>query len=68
MQHSVKIPKTVKTPRVVKSPREAAIGVATLSGLIRVFLEISITPIITQLRSKDAPEAVARLLAHNKAA
>lgn len=34
--------------RVIRSPRLAAMGVATLSGLIPTFLEPMITPIITR--------------------
>ena len=41
-----------KRQRVVKSPNEAAIGVATLSGLISHFLEKITTATITHPRMK----------------
>lgn len=41
-----------KRQRVVKSPNEAAIGVATLSGLISHFLERITTATITQPEMK----------------
>ena len=34
------------SPKVIRSPKDAAIGVATLSGLIRHFLDSRMTPTI----------------------
>lgn len=62
------LPSNERTPKVVRSPKDAAIGVATLSGLMRRHRETSMTAIITRLRINDATEAVVKLLAHNKAA
>lgn len=40
--------------RVMRSPRLAAIGVATLSGLIPIFLEPMMTPIIIMPAARRA--------------
>ena len=53
---------------VTKSPKLAAIGVATLSGLIPHFLDPTITPIIIPPRTALANEAVTKLLAANSQA
>lgn len=49
--------------KVVRSPNEAAIGVATLSGLIFNRLENRITATITKPNKKLAIDAVTRELA-----
>lgn len=51
---------------MVRSPKEAAIGVATLSGLMFTCLENNITATITSPKKKLATEAVTKALAHNK--
>lgn len=54
--------------RVVRSPREAAMGVATLSGLM-FHLELRITTRIMMIpRTKEAMEAVRRLEAERRRA
>lgn len=53
---SVLLPNSLYSPvempasrdRVIRSPRLAAIGVATLSGLMPTFLDAMITPIMTR--------------------
>ena len=51
--------------RVARSPRLAAIGVATLSGLIFNLLAVWMTRIMTRPRTKLAAEAVATLEKHS---
>ena len=51
--------------RVARSPRLAAIGVATLSGLMFKLLAVWMTRIITRPRTKLAAEAVATLEIHS---
>ena len=46
------------SPSVTKSPRLAAIGVATLSGLIFTRCEIKITMIITEAKTRLAMAAL----------
>lgn len=50
----------------VMSPRLAAIGVATLSGLIWQYLEKTITPAVINPKTKLAIDTVTRLLAHKR--
>lgn len=57
-----------RSAKVVKSPREAAIGVATLSGLMFIRLDKSITATITKPNKKLATDAVTKALAHNRRA
>ena len=57
-----------KSASVVRSPRLAAMGVATLSGLMLHFLEQSTTPTITEPRIKLANDAVTKLLAQRSVA
>ena len=52
--------------RVMRSPRLAAIGVATLSGLMLSFLDARITATMTSPRLKEATEAVTRLEAQRR--
>ena len=51
--------------RVARSPRLAAIGVATLSGLMFKLLAVWMTRIMTRPRTKLAAEAVATLEIHS---
>ena len=51
--------------RVARSPRLAAIGVATLSGLMFKLLAVWMTRIMTRPRTKLAAEAVATLEKHS---
>lgn len=55
-----------KRAKVVKSPKEAAIGVATLSGLIFICRDNNMTATITRPSKKLATEAVTKALAHSK--
>jgi len=55
-----------KRAKVVRSPKEAAIGVATLSGLMFIRRDNSMTATITRPSKKLATEAVTKALAHNK--
>ena len=48
------------------SPRLAAIGVATLSGLILQCLDNTITPAVIKPNTNDANDAVTKLLAINR--
>lgn len=52
----------------MRSPRLAAMGVATLSGLIPIFRDPMMTPIMIIPRTKEAMKAVATLLAHSRKA
>lgn len=54
--------------KVVRSPSEAAIGVATLSGLMLNRRENRMTPTMTRPRTKLATEAVTRALAQSSRA
>ena len=54
--------------KVTKSPKLAAMGVATLSGLMSSLLEAIITPIITTPRLKLAIEAVKMLEVNSRRA
>lgn len=56
------------TPSVVKSPNEAAIGVATLSGLMFKCLLAKTTAHINNERIREAEHAVASDDAHRSAA
>ena len=53
---------------VIRSPRLAAMGVATLSGLMLHFFEQIITTTMTEPRMRLASVAVTRLLAHRRVA
>lgn len=50
----------------VMSPKLAAMGVATLSGLIWQYLDNTMTPAVINPNTKLAIETVTRLLAHNR--
>ena len=54
--------------RVMRSPRLAAMGVATLSGLMLHFLENTTTAAITEPRMRLASVAVTKLLAQSRVA
>ena len=54
----VKTDKEDNIDKVIRSPNEAAIGVATLSGLTRIFRDNTITPTMTKPNKKLAMEAV----------
>ncbi len=62
------VPNIERTPRVVRSPKLAAIGVATLSGLMLYFREHKTTATIMTPRIREAKEAVAKLLAESNRA
>ena len=49
---------TERRPRVTRSPSEAAMGVAMLSGLIRIMYEVTTTMIMMVARAALAMEAV----------
>lgn len=57
-----------KSARVMRSPKLAAMGVATLSGLMLHFLEQSTTATITEPRIRLANVAVTKLLAQRRLA
>lgn len=57
-----------RSASVVRSPRLAAMGVATLSGLMLHFLDQSTTATITEPRIKLANDAVTKLLAQRSVA
>ena len=52
----------------MRSPKLAAMGVATLSGLMLNFLELRTTATITEPRIKLANVAVTKLLAQSRVA
>ena len=52
----------------MRSPKLAAMGVATLSGLMLNFLELRTTATITEPRIKLAKVAVTKLLAQSRVA
>lgn len=52
--------------KVIKSPKLAAMGVATLSGLMLYLLDNKITNTMITPRNKEAKEAVIKLLVHKR--